>query len=459
MHAKHRPVAIGLPITLLGWCTLVATQTAAGGGQESTDESTPAPAAHHGPAATQAVEQPAEGRRRKLGDLWTRPRLTGDWGGVRTELQDLGVDFSLNYNSYYGANTHGGLDTNNAQRFSGSYDLIITLDLGQMGLIRGGKLLGFAQGFYSDSKNVNRKVGALGEPFDDADGTRTIYVDQLWYQQTFGNNKFRLRVGYLDQQSIIDRNAYANSEDKQFLNTYLDNNNAILPMTIGMGASLFVDPTDWLGIVIGAADGDARVGRTGLDTAFHDGADFFGYFQTDLRIKIPSSHGELPGTYRFGLVYDPRAKQVVLDSLGGRRFPRHETGDLAFYLSFDQMVYRESPEDKQGLGWFFRYGRRDDGDINRISNFWSTGLQYAGLIPGRDKDVVGLAVYSVHSSHRYRREIDSHFLRETGYELYYRIQVTQWLQITPDLQYIATPGALSTTDDAVVMGLRARVTF
>ncbi len=68
-------------------------------------------------------------------------------------------------------------------------------------------------------------------------------------------------------------------------------------------------------------------------------------------------------------------------------------------------------------------------------------------------------MYSVHSSHRYRREIDSEFVRETGYELYYRIQVAPWLQITPDLQYITNPGALTSNDDAFVMGLRARLTF
>ena len=168
--------------------------------------------------------------------------------------------------------------------------------------------------------------------------------------------------------------------------------------------------------------------------------------------------GKLPGNYRFGLLYDPRDKQEIINPLGGLRRPHYDSGDVAWYLSFDQMVYREGPEDDQGLGLFFRYGHRH-GDVNRISNFWSAGMQYQGLIPERDRDVVGLGFYSVHSSHQYRREIDDDFLRETGYELYYSIYVTPWLQITPDLQYIARPGALNTTDDAFVMGLRARVTF
>ncbi len=405
-------------------------------------------------AETTTAEAPQE---KPSPDLWHRKYLTGDWSGSRTKLEDHGLTFGLWYNAYLGYNAHGGLDT--GVRGSGSYDLIITADFDKMGVLPGGKFLAFGQGWMGDDRNVNNMVGALGEPFDDADGTKPIYVDQAWYEQGFLERKIALRIGYLDQQSIVDRNAYANSEDTQFMNTYLDNNNAIVPLTIGLGATVFLEATEWLSFIVGAADGEARIFRGGFDTTFHDGADFFGYFETDFKVKLPTDRGPLPGTYRLGLVYDPRTRARFIDDIGGDGAGRFETGDVGFYSSFDQMVYRESPDDDQGLGCFIRYGRRDDGDINRISDFWSTGVQYAGLIPGRDKDVAGFGVYSLHSSHRYRREVDSEFLRETGYELYYRIQVTPWLQVTADSQYIATPGALSTADDAFVMGLRARVTF
>ena len=57
---------------------------------------------------------------RSFEDLWSRSRLTGDWGGSRTELEEAGLSLALYYNSYFGVNAHGGLDTNNAHRFSGS---------------------------------------------------------------------------------------------------------------------------------------------------------------------------------------------------------------------------------------------------------------------------------------------------------------------------------------------------
>ena len=102
---------------------------------------------------------------------------------------------------------------------------------------------------------------------------------------------------------------------------------------------------------------------------------------------------------------------------------------------------------------------RDDW-IERVARgFWSLGLQYQGPIPGRDRDRIGLAAYQTLGSSRYRAEVDPRFENETGIELYARIQALPWLAVTPDFQYIKNPGGLRTTDDAIVIGLRARVRF
>ena len=433
----------------VGWCQPAAAQEPR---PAPRTETAPSPAADSGPAQTE-TKPAAEPAPKK--DWFGQKYMTGDWGGTRTELEDLGIKFGIYYNHFYGILTNGGRDLNNAQRNSGTWDVLIWVDFEKMGLIPGGELFFWPKGHFS--RNINTKVGALGQPFDDADGDKVVYIDALRYRQSFFERKLEFQFGYLDQQIALDRNAYANSEDRQFFNTYLDNNNAIIPLTIGLGATVFINPTDWLGFTLGAADGDARLFRTGFDTAFHDGADFFGYFQTDFKIKVPSPNGDLPGNYRFGLVYDPRTKQTFEDTSLGRPV-EYETGDVAFYMSLDQMLYRENPEDQQGLGWFFRYGYRD-GEVNRIQHFWSTGAQYQGLVPRREQDVLGLGMYSVISSQNYRDTVNDDFRRETGYELYYKIQVTPWLTFTPDLQYIYQPGGLTSATDAFVIGFRARVIF
>jgi porin len=176
-------------------------------------------------------------------------------------------------------------------------------------------------------------------------------------------------------------------------------------------------------------------------------------------MMLPSESGSLLGTYRFGVFYDPRTRPVFVRRRKGddRPLPR-ESDDVGFYLSFDQMLYRESPEDSQGLGVFARYGIRH-GDVNRISQFWSVGAQYQGFLRNRDSDVLGFGAYSVHASDQYQRAFGSDFSRETGFELYYKFQITPWLTLTPDVQYIVNPSGLRNASDSIVMGFRARVSM
>ncbi len=45
------------------------------------------------------------------GDLWSCPRLTGDWGGLRTKLADNGVILDLDFVSIPQGVVGGGKDT------------------------------------------------------------------------------------------------------------------------------------------------------------------------------------------------------------------------------------------------------------------------------------------------------------------------------------------------------------
>jgi porin len=161
----------------------------------------------------------------------------------------------------------------------------------------------------------------------------------------------------------------------------------------------------------------------------------------------------LPGNYRFGLIWDPRRKERFAGGAAAA-----ERGDAGVYMSFDQLVYRERPGHAQGLGLFARYGYRDP-NVNAVSHFWSVGAQYEGPLPRRDADVVGLGTYTAHASPDFRQAGHPNVRHETGFELYYSIEVLPWLQVTPDVQFIVNPGARRSVENALVLGLRGRVTF
>jgi porin len=373
--------------------------------------------------------------------------LLGDPGGQRSRLQRLGVVLQLFYNQYLtGKPEGGGVNPDGEFGHSGSYDFFARVDLEALSGWPGADFLLHLKGQYD--RNVNEDVGALSDPIDDADFDAPLYVDELWLQQTFLADRLRFRLGFLEQQTYFDRNAYANSEDRQFLSAFLDNN-GVVPLPNGIGAIALLAPLPWLEIALGAADADNTPRTAGFATAF-DGIDSVtGYLE--LRLASPLERHGLPGAVRFGAFLDGRA-------LTDFRSGRVDRGHAGAYLSFDQLAFREGPEGPQGLGLFARGGRADP-DVNRIAWFWSLGLQYQGALPSRNGDILGLGVFQAIGSDVYREAIDPRFDRETGIELYYRIEAFSWLAVTPDFQYIVDPGATGTADDAIVATLRLRVSF
>ncbi len=121
------------------------------------------------------------------------------------------------------------------------------------------------------------------------------------------------------------------------------------------------------------------------------------------------------------------------------------------------MVYRENREDSQGLGVFGRYGwsGSEAGPGEELVNFWSTGISYLGLVPGRDADVLGCGIAQGYFSERSEMTEDS----ETAAELYYNVEVSGWMQVTPSVQYVADPGGTNAGGDAVVAAVRVQMNF
>lgn len=382
-----------------------------------------------------------------LGFSW-HDGLQGEW---RQDLEARGIRFNVFLNDQYQAVAKGGLDTNGG-RNSASLDTIITLDLGKLGWIEDADVLMHLQSNWGEG--VNDRVGSLADVNDDADGDLGLHVGQLWYRQRFLSRRVALTLGFLDFQTIVDRNALANSEDRQFWNQALDNN-FIIPLGIGLGASAEIQPTNWWTVIVGAVDAQSVLYKPGFSTAFHDEDWFLAYAESTFKISLPSKKGQLVGNYRGGVVYDPRPRDVF----GPSNRPVESQGDdFGYFVSIDQKLFRESDKDDQGLGFFGRFGYRTP-ETNRISRFWSAGISYTGLIPQRDADVLGFGFALLRPSAEYRSWIDPEFENEIDYELYYAIQLTKWLVVTPDLQYVENPGGTDDGKPAIVAGVRIRASF
>jgi porin len=387
--------------------------------------------------------------------LCERDTLTDNWLGLGRTLAERGIVLSLANTQVYQTNLRGGLATHRrAGRYTGSYDFDIDLDLEKLVGLTGGRAYAQAQGGWSKGLNES-SVGSLLGINGDAAGDGSADLAELWYEQALPGKKVIVRAGKIDLTCGFehhncpvgfDCSKYANSENTQFLADALVNNPTIPFPDNGLGAAVYVEPADRF--YFGAAIADARADKreTGFNTAFHDEDYFLAIFETGL---VTDWGKGLTGAYRLGFWYDPQPK----DRFSGST----KRDDHGVYATFDQLVCKENvdPNDDQGLGLFARFGCAD-GDVSEINTFWSFGGQYKGLIRGRHADVVGIGVAQGVLS---RDAVPDRTSQETVVETYYSAEVLKWLHVSGHVQYVANPGGSGSADDAVVVGVRVRMSF
>ena len=382
-----------------------------------------------------------------------RQTLTNRWFGLGEQAESAGVTADLGLTQLYqiNLNTGRGLMTHrHSGRWTGSYDLNVELDFGKILGLTGGVFSISAEGSWSDGLDAS-SVGSLFGVNGDAGGNRSIDVTESYYQQTLLNDQVTIGVGKLDLSNWFDGNALANDETAQFIHGALVNNPTIPFPENGLGGVVMIMPTDAWYVAVGAADAQADYRKTGFSTAFHDEDAFIAMLETGYTPKLGLWGQSLAGAYRAGMWYDPQDKAYNDAKRIGTK-----NDDLGWYLSFDQMVWNEnSDDDGQGLGLFMRAGWTDD-EVNTLATFWSFGGQYQGVIPSRDNDVLGLGVAQGNLSPEI--DLDSR-QKETAVELYYNVAVTPWCHVTPNVQWVDNPGADGSVADAVVLGIRAQITF
>ncbi len=411
----------------------------------------------------------------QTGDWHQWQRMTGDWGGIRSQLADAGINFDISVTQILQGNAHGGRSTKNAFRYAGKADNTLIFDTGKMGLWPGGTILLNAEPRWGNG--IDPKVGSLipvnllsAKP--DV-GKRCHYTLSEWFiQQVLLDGKIILLAGKLDGSRAFDTNVFANNERTQFLNAALRNNIMIpqfLPYTV-LGAGVVWNPTPWLSVLSAIADSHGKPSTTGFNTAFHSptGTTLI----NELAFKIKPFG--LAGNQRVGFAWSSKDFQHL-----NPMSPFKETGPLLMkhapklleklapylpydsapdnvmvYYNFDQYVYTLEDDPTQGIGLFGRFGWARD-DVNPVNYFYSIGMGGKGLIPNRANDTYGVGYFYADLSN----ELPPMFHSEQGVECYYNIEITPWLHISPDLQFIVNPGGTSANDVAIVYGMRVHMSL
>jgi porin len=134
-----------------------------------------------------------------------------------------------------------------------------------------------------------------------------------------------------------------------------------------------------------------------------------------------------------------------------------------FYGQASQMIYREAPGSKEGLTVFGAIAYCPQQNISIIPLQLSGGVIYQGLLPDRPKDQTIFGVIHANFSSNYANSVsalgEGSPSNETDLEWGYRVQVTNFAYIQPDVQYIIQPGGTGNIPNAVVLGAQFGLTF
>ncbi len=437
-------------------------------------EATAQPKEKASETAKESAEAPAEKAGSPYAGDWTTwPKMTGDWGGLRTDLAEKGITLDIDVTNILQENWHGGADTTNAIRYSGSADITITLDTGKMGLWKGGTIVLVGEPKWGNG--INGKAGSLiPVNFDAAiptDEECTMTLSEWFIQQVLFEGKVVLIAGKLFGARAFDKNVFANDERTQFMNVGLRNTPMIpsfLPYTT-LGAGVVLNLTDWMSVLTAVADTDGRSDTWGWDTAFHGEENVTVIHEWDFKVNP----FDQPGNQRVGFVWSSKDFESVspitpfkqtgpllIDLLGMKTvnkimpfLPKEEHGDnIMVYYNFDQYLYTEEEDPTQGIGIFGRFGWARQ-DVNPVAHFYSIGMGGKGVIPERDNDTFGVGYFFMDLSNDLPRQLHS----EQGVECFYNIEITPWMHLSPDLQVIVNPGGTDANDVAVVGGLRLQM--
>lgn len=418
-----------------------------------------------------------------------QPCMTGDWCRMRPDLCARGVEIFGAYTAEVWGNTSGGLKQGAV--YTGLLNFGVTVDLEKAIGWQGASVS--TTWLWLSGRDASEDLAGNFLTISNISGFNTLRMFDLWFQQNFLDDKISIRLGQLSADSEFFISDYAGL----FINatfgwpaaTYMNLPEGGPAYPIGTPAvRLAFHPVDWFTFQTAAFQGNVfaqNVNRHGFRWRLDAETGFTFMNEAQFRWNQRDAETGLSGQLKLGgWAQTGQNADALADSTA--------SGNFGFYGIVDQLLFREpgaeapaglskdaksvvdgksakdfkSPvtieKSDQGLGWFGRIAFTN-ADRNFVDFYFDTGLTYKGLIPTRDEDTVGLAFGYAQLSNDARGSLSDEGLSPVGAEMViefsYQAQVTRWLTVQPDLQYIINPGATSTIDNALVIGARASVTF
>jgi porin len=388
--------------------------------------------------------------------------------GLTRALTYLGAGF---------ANLGGGVRRGGT--YTGVLDLKLTFD--------GGPLFGwndtllFVDGLWIHGGQPSNFIGDAGG-LSNISAPTAVKLYEVWVEKSFFENQLSALAGLYDLSSEFYRlqsaGLFVNSSfgtGPEFSSSGLEGPSIFPSTSVGARFAMVVPP--W-GMVLRAAilNGVPVDRPDGSRALFKSGDGILVVAEADVvdRDSVPDG----PPNSRYGLGrsanLQPYANKVAvggwyysaafddLVGVGANGQPVRHRGSGGFYAMVDRVLFRTPEHPEQVITGFLQAGYGDF-RVNRFGAYVGAGLTAVGMIAGRDDDALGFAVaYARNGSHymsAQRKQGIPVTAAETAIEITYLMQLTKWLAVQPDLQYIVSPGTNPTIPNAFAVQLRFAIAF
>ncbi|GHB90498.1 carbohydrate porin [Cerasicoccus arenae] len=379
-----------------------------------------------------------------FGEDWMKAEgATGSWGGLRPQLEDHGLSPFASATGQFLANVDGGYDDDSAWEILIDFGLEVDLE----------KLVGWTGGAFFINAFYFHGNDLSGNGIGDFNGVSNIYtgtdvnVFNLYASQSLFEGRLYLKAG----QIAADDDFMAADTALIFINSCFgpiltESGNIAAPIypLAAPGALVNYEPFEgWqvLGAVYAGDAGPNQPSNHGFEwrTGGSAGWAWFGETGVDYNLL---GHGifKLGGFYATG--------DFTNFSTGGT-----EDGLGAVYGIIDHQLL-DPKGDPLGLSLFCRGSFSPDESLATVTAFVDGGFSLQSIFIA--SDAFGVAASHAWFGNDYRNASllggTPVTASETVVEVTYTADLTSWLSMQPDLQYIINPHY--SESDALIIGIR-----
>lgn len=421
--------------------------------------------------------------------FYVRPSLTGDWGGIRSSLEDKGVVFTLTQTSDVLGNVNGGVKR--GIEYDGLFQPQVDVDLGTLlgwSGMSGHMAAYLVQGKGLSQTNLQNIMTVTNTEYAPA-GAK---MGEIWVQQKFFDDMVAVKIGQIEADLNFDTIA---SSAFMVNSTWgwpaiwaqnMPNSGPTYPNATPAAQIILTPNPEWTfqgAVFNGNPMGKNPNGNTsGLN--FPMGQGVLSFLESAYNLNPGKQNGKMPGVYKLGAWYHSGWFNSLSMASNGQPLaadsgapPQSFKGNYSLYASFDQAIWRDANTEDQGPNVFGSFHYSPQSDRNQVNWFVEGGLSYKGLVDGRplDQTAIGFGYMNMSSSYVNNIQYENAYQNtnkptpnfESFIEFDYQAVVSPWLAIQPFVVYVVNPGARAPQpqnnqlpiNNALVFGVRTNVSF